>query len=291
VIQFRNTALKYWRGAKALKGVSFVLERNSFCGVFGRNGAGKTTLLSLIAGYRAPDVGTVSVLGEDPYDNPDVMPKITFAFNRPERENAVTCKEMMECCKAFRPGWDEARAKGLLEKLDVPVKTDFSSMSMGQKVAARVALALASNPEVAIYDEICSGLNPDLRKLLFSEILDDYKKRPKTVLMSTRYISETEALFTKALILDEGKLATIGDCGTLLESAYIVSGDAKALEKFTNGRKTAKIASSEPKAAILDGLEDSEIEQAKKSGLEISHPSLEDYVGYMTEKGGLQDGD
>ncbi|MDR1641235.1 MAG: ATP-binding cassette domain-containing protein [Clostridiales bacterium] len=286
MIQFRNATLKRKRNVLALKGVSLAVESNALCGVFGRDGAGKTSLFSLIAGYQMPTEGTVSVLGEDPYDNPAVMPKVAFAFVRPESENAVTYKDMMDCCKAFRPRWDESRAKVLADMFQIPMKKPFSSLTRGTVVAAKAALALASNPEVAIYDEICSGLEPDARRLLIGEILDDYKKQPKTVLFSTHYIAEAEKLFKKALILDEGKVSAMGECETLLNSCYIVSGEEKSLKKLLV-KSSCDVSG---KLVILNGLEDSEIEKAKKLGLEISHPSLEEYVAFKTEKGGEANG-
>jgi ABC-2 type transport system ATP-binding protein len=210
MIELKNVTLRY-RAQNALDNVSFALKENVVCGVLGRNGAGKTSLLRLIAAYARPSSGEVRVFGEDPYENPAIMPKIALIADKSDENNGFTVRETLRLAAAFRPGWDEDYARRLIKRFELPQKKTMSKLSRGQRSAVRAVVGLASRCEITIYDEAYLGMDAAFRKLFVGEILDDFTQNPRTILFSTHYIDEMSKLFGEALILDKGRVVFAGD--------------------------------------------------------------------------------
>ncbi len=96
----------------ALNNVSLQLPDHAICGLLGRNGAGKTSLLSLLSAFRRPTSGTVTISGENPYENKNIMPQIALINDdQSETENAFKIKELIKLTAALRPNWDAAYEK------------------------------------------------------------------------------------------------------------------------------------------------------------------------------------
>ncbi|MDR1530740.1 MAG: ABC transporter ATP-binding protein [Clostridiales bacterium] len=214
MIECKNVTLRY-KNQLALDGVSFTLKENTICGVLGRNGAGKTSLLALLAAYRRPTSGEVRVFGEDPYENPAIMPKIAFIADKNEENNGFTVRDTLKLAAAFRPHWDEIYAQKLVKRFELPLKKTMENLSHGQRAAVRAVVGLSSRCEVTIYDEAYLGMDAAFRKRFVSEILDDFTQNPRTVLFSTHYINDMSNLFGEVLILDKGKIAVFDNCDVL----------------------------------------------------------------------------
>jgi ABC-2 type transport system ATP-binding protein len=214
MIECKNVTLRY-KTQNALDKVSFTLKENTICGVLGRNGAGKTSLFALLTAYRRPTSGEVRVFGENPYENPAVMPKIALIADRSDENNSFTVRETLRLHAALRPNWDANYAGKLVKRFDLPLKKAMSSLSHGQRAAVRAVVGLSSRCELTIYDEAYLGMDAAFRKMFVREILDDFTQNPRTILFSTHYINEMSNLFEQVLILDKGKIVFQGDGDTL----------------------------------------------------------------------------
>jgi ABC-2 type transport system ATP-binding protein len=287
MIEYNNVTLRY-KKQDALDSVSFTLKENVICGVLGRNGAGKTSLLALIAAYRRPTAGTVRVFGENPYENPRVTPRVSFIYDKNEEYNGERVKNILKVHAAFRPNWDEAYARALCERFELPLKKRMSTLSRGQQAAVRGVIGLAGRAPVTLYDEAYLGMDAAYRKLFIGEILEDYMRHPRTILFSTHYIEEMDRLFGEAIILDRGRVVAHDDCDALRQRGVAIIGDAAAADAFTAGRKvlSERALGSQKEIVVFGALTEAERAAAERSGLTLQHPSLQDLVIYMTGKGG-----
>jgi ABC-2 type transport system ATP-binding protein len=272
---------------RALDKVSFTLEENTICGILGRNGAGKTTLLSLLAAYRHPGAGQIRIWGEEPYENPRIMPRVSLAFNKNEENNTLRVGDYLAVFARFRPNWDRGYAKALLGAFDLPEKKAMSSLNQGGRAAVHALIGLASRTPLTIYDEVYLGLDAAYRKLLLHEILEDYMRFPRTILFSTHYIGEMESLFGEVLILDQGRLLLHEDCDTLRQRGITLSGEAGAVDRFLQGRGTLSLRGlgSQKEAVIFGALSEAEKAEAARAGLTLSRPPLQELFIHLTEKG------
>jgi len=190
----------------AVDDVSFdVAAGEVFC-LLGPNGAGKTTTIECLEGYRRPDGGDIRVLGLDPQKDAEGLSR-RIGVQLQEASLPARLK-VWETLKLFsvlyeRPSvqWD------LLDQLGLEAKRDayFDKLSGGQKQRLFVALALINDPEVVFLDEITTGLDPRARHSIW-ELIRGIRDRGTTVVLSTHFMEEAEALADRVAIIRSGRL-------------------------------------------------------------------------------------
>ncbi|SFI39210.1 MULTISPECIES: ATP-binding cassette domain-containing protein [unclassified Bacillus (in: firmicutes)] len=290
MINIENVSLKYGN-TLALNNISLNLPEQAICGLIGRNGAGKTSLLSLLSAYRRPSSGTITISGENPYENRTIMPQIAYIYdNQNETENALHVKDLFKITAALRPNWDAAYAEKLMKLFEIPMKKTMGALSHGMRSAVHVIIGLAGQTPITIYDEAYLGMDAAVRKLFISELLSDYTQRPKLILFSTHFINEMEGLFSEAIIINKGQVIAHDDCDTLRSKGTAVTGFSEAVDSFVNGRESLlqRTLGRQKEAVLFGELSEQDRLDAAKAGLEFSQPSLQDLFIYMTEKGGKE---
>jgi ABC-2 type transport system ATP-binding protein len=290
MINIENVSLKYGNTV-ALNNVSLKLPEQAICGVLGRNGAGKTSLLSLLCAYRRPTSGTVTISGEDPYENRNIMPRIAIIDdNQSEMETSLKVKDLFKITAALRPNWDAAYAEKLIKLFEIPIKKTMGNLSHGMRSAVHVIIGLAGQTPITIYDEAYLGMDAAMRKLFISELLSDYTQRPKLILFSTHFVNEMEGLFSEVIIINKGQVIAHGDCDTLRSNGIVATGFSDVVDSFANDREilSQRTLGRQKEVVLFGELSENDRLAAEKEGLEFSNPSLQDLFIYMTEKGGKE---
>jgi ABC-2 type transport system ATP-binding protein len=289
MIKLEHVTLNYGKTV-AINNVSLTLPEHAICGLLGRNGAGKTSLLSLLSAYRKPTSGKVTVSGENPYENKNIMPRIAFVHDSEgEMENSFRVKELLNIAASLRPTWDAAYAEKLIKLFEIPLKKNMVDLSHGMRSAVHALIGLAGQTPITIYDEAYLGMDAAMRKLFISELLSDFEQRPKLILFSTHFVNEMEGLFNEAIILHNGQILAYDDCDSLRSKGITVTGACEAVDNFTVGREilSERTLGRQKEVTLFGGLSEVDRTAAEREGLEFSHPSLQDLFIYMTEKGGL----
>ncbi|HZE30367.1 MAG TPA: ABC transporter ATP-binding protein, partial [Actinoallomurus sp.] len=158
VIEASNLHKRYG-GTVAVDDVSFKVERGEIFGILGPNGAGKTTTVECVEGLRTPDRGTVSVLGLDPrHDRAELTQRVGVQLQQSELPEKMKVAEALEFYSSFYR--EPADWERLIDDLGLADKRNARSgkLSGGQKQRVSIALALAGSPEIAILDELTTGL-------------------------------------------------------------------------------------------------------------------------------------
>ena len=216
---------------KAVDGLSLSLAPGEIVGFLGTNGAGKTTTIKMITGLLRPDAGEVSVFGGDPSD-PTVRARIGYMPEVATYYPYLNARELLSfyggiCgldAKTVREHTDELLdAVGLAGAAKRPLKT----YSKGMLQRAGIAQALLSDPELLVLDEPFTGLDP-LARIHFRELLQDLKRRGKTVFFSSHELGETELLCDRVAIMKKGHCVyqgpvkdLAGDGATNLERLFL----------------------------------------------------------------------
>jgi ABC-2 type transport system ATP-binding protein len=200
---------KRYRDVVAVDDVSFTVERGEIFGILGPNGAGKTTTVEIIEGLRTPDGGTVRVLGLDPHrDGAELRQRVGAQLQESELPDRLKIREAIELYSFFydRP----ADRRRLLEDLGLAGKHDakFGKLSGGQKQRLSIALALVGNPEIAVLDELTTGLDPQARRDTW-ELIEGIRDRGVTVVLVTHFMEEAERLADRVAVIDAGRLVAI----------------------------------------------------------------------------------
>lgn len=210
VLEFNNVTKNYGN-LTALKQLNLKLYSGDFLGLVGPNGAGKTTAIHLATGLASLNNGTIKVKGNDVIqDYTRARRLIGLAPQEPNFDRFFSVFD----CLTYQGGYfglssseSESRAMELLNLFELTDKKDEKppSLSGGQKRRLLLAKAIIHDPEIIILDEPTAGLDVELRHKLW-DYLRKLKKQGKTILLTTHYIEEVEALADRVAILDRGEL-------------------------------------------------------------------------------------
>ena len=209
VIQVEDL-VKDYGSVRAVDGLSFTVRRGEIFGVLGPNGAGKTTTLECLEGLRVPDAGTLQVLGRNPLtDHDDLVYHIGVQLQEAALPARIKVREIFTLFAAFYP--HTRPVEELLTRLDLKAQanTFFGKLSGGQKQRVFAALALINDPEVVFLDEITTGLDAHIRRDIWA-FLQELRAQGKTIVLTSHYLEEAQALCDRVVILDRGRVVAQG---------------------------------------------------------------------------------
>jgi ABC-2 type transport system ATP-binding protein len=193
----------------AVDGITFQVSRGETFGMLGPNGAGKTTTLEIIEGLRSPDAGRITLFGLDAVrKRRAVQERIGVQLQSQSLWPDLTVEETLKTFRAlFRR---KAPVEGLLERFSLVDKRRslVRELSGGQKQRLSVATALVNDPEAVFLDEPTTGLDPQARHS-FWDLIRDMQGEGKTVIVTTHYMEEAEALCQRVAIMDQGRIMAL----------------------------------------------------------------------------------
>ncbi len=284
-IQFENVCVTFGE-TEALKNINLHLEGGKIYGLIGRNGAGKTTLLSLLASYREPDSGKITVNGQKPFENPEIMPEITFIYEKDYSDESEKVKGLLDAAERYRPRFDRKYAEELLTRFGIPLDKPAKSLSKGKKAALNVTLGLANRTEVTIFDEAYLGMDAPTREIFYRALMEDYTDHPRTFILSTHLVSEMDYLFEEVVILHKGQILLKEPVEELLEQARAVTGTREKVNEFISDMKVLETQElGGVKRAVMYGkLSEEKMKKAEQLELEFETISLQDLFIHLTSE-------
>jgi len=209
---------KRYRDHVAVQDVSFTVQKGEIFGVLGPNGAGKTTTVECVSGLRVADGGSVRVLGLDPHrDHDQLTGRVGVQLQESQLPEKMRVKEALKLYGSFYPDpmdWRQLLDDwGLAEKANAP----FGKLSGGQKQRLFIALALIGKPEIAVLDELTTGLDPAARRDTWG-LVEDIRARGVTVLLVTHFMAEAERLCDRVAVIDRGRVIALDTPAGLVSS-------------------------------------------------------------------------
>jgi ABC-2 type transport system ATP-binding protein len=205
-IEVSDLAMSYGQ-LRAVDGVTFEVAEGEFFGILGPNGAGKTTTLEMIEGLRRPDAGEIRVLGESPWPrNPALLPRMGVQLQASSFFERLTAREQIQTFASLY-GVPTGHADEWLERVGLVEKADtrVELLSGGQSQRLSIACALVHDPEIVFLDEPTASLDPQARRNLW-DLLSGLSDTGRTVVLTTHYMDEAEALCDRVAIMDHGRV-------------------------------------------------------------------------------------
>jgi ABC-2 type transport system ATP-binding protein len=200
---------KSYGDIKAVSDISFSVSRGEVFGMLGPNGAGKTTTVEIMEGLRIPDEGKVHVLGIDAArDTRSIKEHIGVQLQSPALFPLMSVQEVIgffgSLYKKSIPTSEIIKLVVLEEAKRVLVK----NLSGGQQQRLSVALAFVNDPDIVFLDEPTTGLDPQARRTMW-EMIESFRKKGKTIFLTTHYMEEAERLCDRVAIMDHGKIIAL----------------------------------------------------------------------------------
>lgn len=246
-IEAEGLVKSYPKGVTALDGLSFAVAPGSVFALLGPNGAGKSTAVKILTTLARPDAGRALVGGIDVVANPDaVRRRIGVVAQGSGVDVQATGRENLRLqgqIHGMRGEVVERRAQELLERFGLADAGDriAKGYSGGMQRRMDIAMALVHDPAVLFLDEPTTGLDPEVRADMWSEIAKLAAERGKTVLLTTHYLEEADQLAERVAIVDQGKVVAEGSPEELKRE---LRGDAVHVDLETeyNGRVAPALA-------------------------------------------------
>jgi ABC-2 type transport system ATP-binding protein len=291
VIEARDVRKSYGQ-VRAADGVTFSVAPGEFFGILGPNGAGKTTILEIVEGLREPDAGRVEVLGVSPWPRSKALSsRIGVQLQSSAFFERLTAREQLHTFGSLY-GVGAAAADAWLERVGLADKADTRTekLSGGQSQRLSIACALVHEPDVVFLDEPTAGLDPQARRNLW-DLLRDLNQGGRTVVLTTHYMDEAEALCDRVAVLDHGRVLELDSPAALvraLDAPVHISVDRAVLDPATarslrgvqavdEDDDSTTLRTREP-AAVLTQLADLQA----LAGLQVSGATLEDVFLSLT---------
>ena len=242
---------------KALDDLTLTVPKGSVYGLVGPNGAGKSTAIRLMTGIYRPDSGSVTMEGLPIYENPvsklrmGYIPDDVFYFP------SASMEEMRSFYKGIYPQFDDTLYQKLFEAFQLPKKNPIRRFSKGMQKQAAFHLALCTRPVVLILDEPVDGLDPVMRRQVWSLILSDVADRGTTVLISSHNLRELEDVCDHVGIMDHGRMLlerSLQDMQGTTHKLQIVGDAPKGLDvlhESQTGRLKTLIVRGDPRQIHL----------------------------------------
>lgn len=199
--------VKTFQGFRALDGVDFHVKKGAIYGLVGPNGAGKSTLIRHLTGIYQQDEGSVLIDGENVFENPQVKEKIAYIPDNLFYFSQADTMEMKRFYEEIYPNFDAE----LFEKIrdafpSIDTKQTIHRLSKGMQKQVAFWLAISARPQIMILDEPVDGLDPVMRRQIWSLILQDVAEHGTTVLVSSHNLRELEDVCDYVGIMDRGKI-------------------------------------------------------------------------------------
>ena len=190
----------------ALHDLNMSVPKGAVYGLVGPNGAGKSTAIRLLTGVYRPDKGEVTMGGVPVYENPDMKVRMCYIPDEIFFFPSANLEEMRKYYKGFYPHFDDELFNRLYDVFNLPKKSQIRRFSKGMQKQAAFQLSICTRPDVLILDEPVDGLDPVMRRQVWSLILSDVAQRETTVLVSSHNLRELEDICDHVGIMDKGHM-------------------------------------------------------------------------------------
>ena len=207
---------KAYGSTVAVDDVSLTVGPGEIFGILGRNGAGKTTTVECISGLRVADRGTISVLGLDPRtDRDELHERVGVQLQDSAVPELMRVREAAQLYASFYRHPADGRELIATLGLEDAQHTYFKHLSGGQKQRLSIVLALIGQPEIAILDELTTGLDPEARRDTW-RLIEGVRARGVTIVLVTHFMDEAERLCDRVALIDRGRVVALDRPSTLM---------------------------------------------------------------------------
>ena len=232
MLELKNVTKSFGK-FKALDDLTMTVPKGCVYGLVGPNGAGKSTAIRLLTGIYRPDSGSITLEGMPVYENPVSKVRMGYIPDDIFYFPSASMEDMRAFYKGIYPSFDDALYEKLFDVFQLPRKGAIRRFSKGMQKQAAFHLTICTHPEVLILDEPVDGLDPVMRRQVWSLILSDVAQYATTVLISSHNLRELEDICDHVGIMDHGRMLlerSLADMQGSTHKVQLVGDTPKGLE-------------------------------------------------------------
>jgi ABC-2 type transport system ATP-binding protein len=274
---------KAYGAREAVRGISFSVRRGEVFGLLGPNGAGKTTTVEILEGYRERSAGRVAVLGMDPGLRAAALrERIGVVLQSSGLYRHLTVREAVSHWAGLYPAPRDVEETIALSGLEAAAGQRTRTLSGGQQRRLDFALALIGDPELVFLDEPTTGFDPAARRQAWTTVCS-LRDLGKTVLLTTHYLDEAQALADRVAIIKDGAILAEG------APADLGSATRRYRVSWRDAAGTAHERVTEEPTQLLHELTGAALARGEHlHDLSVTQPSLEDvYLELTADRAGV----
>jgi ABC-2 type transport system ATP-binding protein len=271
VLETRSLGKRYGR-RQALNDCTLTVPSGRIVGLIGPNGAGKSTLLGLACGLITPTTGSITVLGERPATSAAQLARVGFVAQDTPVYAGLSVAEHLRLGARLNPGWDAQLAQRRIEQIRLDPGQKAGRLSGGQRAQLALTIAAAKRPELLIFDEPVSSLDPLARRAFLLNLMEFVTELEVSVILSSHLLSDVEQICDYLIVLTDAKVQLAGPVDELLAVHHRLAGargDFDALPstieviqaEHTPRHSTVIVRSSEPIPTSIHGVEPVTLEE------------------------------
>lgn len=287
-IKIKNLSHSF-KKQKIFSNMSLNFEENKIYGLLGKNGAGKTTLLNIMVNQLIQNEGDIEILGNNLKEDVKVLEEVCVVREKEFYSSDFKVSQVFEFSSSFYKNYDKGLEEELCKYFDLNTKKKYRQLSRGMKTVLSNIIGICSNSAITIFDEPTIGLDAVNRQEFYNIILDNYIKKPRTIIISTHLIDEIDDLLEHVVILNEGKIIVDEEIDVIKQKAHYITGNKEELEKLES------IKNIKPKKAFgntvayfyYGDFSENDEKVIRNSNIEVGYIGLQDMFVNMTKKEGL----
>jgi ABC-2 type transport system ATP-binding protein len=268
---------KAYEEHEAVRGIDFEVRRGEVFGLLGPNGAGKTTTVEILEGYRSRSAGKVAVLGHDPADrDPDLRARVGIVLQSSGIYRYLTVRESVAHWAGFYPRPRDVEEVISIVGLEEASEQRANKLSGGQQRRLDLALALVGDPELVFLDEPTTGFDPAARRAAWGTVRS-LKELGKTVLLTTHYLDEAQALADRVAIIKDGQILAEGPPDSL------GAGASRSFVSWRGSDGEVHTRETDDATTLLHELTGDALARGERlEDLSVTRPSLEEVYLELT---------
>jgi ABC-2 type transport system ATP-binding protein len=282
VLEAKGLGKRYGR-LWALADCTLSIPAGHVVGLVGPNGAGKSTLLNLATGMLAPTAGTIEVLGSQPGAGPAQLAKVGYLAQDAPLYAGLSVDAHLKLGARLNPDWDEALARGRVERMELDPGQKAGTLSGGQRAQLALTLAVAKRPELLILDEPVASLDPLARREFLQDLMEAVAEQELSVVLSSHLVGDLERVCDYLIVLAGSRVRIAGPAEELLATHHLLSGPRRDPATLPDRLEVISASHTDVQSTLLVRTSGRVLDPSWT----VSEVSLEDLVlAYMKQAAG-----
>ncbi|MGG7165068.1 ATP-binding cassette domain-containing protein [Clostridium ihumii] len=284
IIEVRNLSYTFNK-TQALKNLSVNFEENKIYGLLGKNGAGKTTLINIITRQLINKEGEIKIFGKSINEDITLLNDLCIVKEREFYNLDKKGRDVLDIYSLFYKDYDKELEKKLCDFFELPLKKSYKKYSRGMKTLISNIIGICSNAKITIFDEPTIGLDAVNREHFYNILLEEYIKKPRTIIISTHLIEEVDNLLEHVVIVNKGEVILDEDIDNIKQKSYFITGKKEDLSslKILNDKKPKQEFGSTEVYSYYGELSDEDLNTIDELNINLEPMGLQKLFIEMTK--------